>query len=627
MFANETVNFVISNIITDLNVTPQTLSSLHIQWNFIPGYADGYYSVEMQKQTANPGIPSFTIQPTTINLGQNVQISYQTEVAAYITLEYGRRDGSLVKLVSPTDITYNETDFSPSTAPDKEATIFTLSVFRGLGQPVAHRQPFPITVNQPPAVIDSFTASSMLVNINGDNKVTLSWQVKNAKTVLIPGFPPPYQDNSLVVTVNNTMTYTLQVTPWGSDGQVVQATVTVYAYKSFPSISVGPMGDGKAFQALPLSITNRARGVIYVSNSAAGHVYQVNQANHQVLPTQFSGIIMALSADEQKLFVAEWNGSPTNMIRMYDTTNPAAVSSLQQPGPPPYSLAINPVGTQLYYLWRNLLTTVSAFSVNEAANTFAYVKDIGIGTSPQAYAFDATGVNLYIGNYKSGSVSVIRLSDNTVTATISLDAGSEPCAFALVGAILFVAGSGGNQVYVIDTTKNTTLPPITAGYQPFALALDQNKKRLFVANFQDNTVTIIDTTTQAVTANLSVGKGPSAIKITDSGNLLFVSNYCDKSLTVVDISGGATVIGTIALEATNGNPVDVSTFPTINNYTDVFVAKEYFNGRNNACSTSSPTDTNLNMSILSIQEKAPSLKLDADKPAGKVSRKRGKRTA
>lgn len=614
MAAHETIQFPISNLITDLNVNPNTLSALHIQWNFIPGYADGYYSVEMQKQEANPGIPSYTIVPTTIDLGQNVQISYQTEVAAYITLEYGLRDGSLVTLKSPDDITYNESNFSPPTAPDKETTLFTLSVYCGPGQPVAQQRPFTITVNQPPAVIDSFTASSMLVDITqAGNQFVLSWQVENAKTILLVGIGEQTETSYPVKDFQKTTTYTLRVTPWGSNGHVVEKTVTVYAYKSFPSVLVGPIGDGTAFQALPLSISNRARGMIYVSNSAAGMVYQISQANHQVLPTQFSGIIMALSADEQKLFVAEWTGSPTNKVRMYDTTSQSEVKSLDEPGPPPYSLAINPAGTQLYYLWRNLLTSVSPFTVNEGANTFTYAPpDITVGTSPQAYAFDATGANLYIGNYKSGNVSVVRLSDNTVTATIGLGDGSEPCSFALVGTTLFVAGSGGNQVYVIDTTTNTTKAPITAGDQPFSLTLDQNKARLFVTNFQASSVTVIDTATLAVTATLPVGNGPSAIKITDSGNLMFVSNYCDKSLTVVDISGGgATVVGTIPLGSGNGNPVDVSTFPTINNYTDVFVAKEYFNGRNNSCPTSSVTDTNLNLSIFSVQEKPSGFKAKA----------------
>lgn len=612
MFPNETVQFPIGNLLTDLNVNPQTLSALHIQWNFIPGYADGYYSVEMQKQEAIPSIvPSSTIVPTTINLGQNVQVSYQTEVAAYITLEYGLRDGSTVTLKSPADITYNETNYSPPTPPNKEATVFTLSVYCGPGQPVAQQRAFPITVNQPPAVIDFFRASSTLVNINGANNITLTWQVENAKTVLLVGIGEQTGTSYPVNGFQKTTTYTLRVTPWGSNGQVVEKTVTVYAYKSFPSVSVGPMGDGTAFQAFPLSITNRARGVIYVSNSAAGQVYQVIQANHVVSPTIFSGNIMVLSADEQKLFVAQVGGTPPGKILMYDTTNPGAVSSVLQPGPPPYSMAINPTGTQLYYLQQHLLTAVSAFSVNEAANTFAYVKDIGVGTSPEAYAFDATGANLYVGNYDSSSVSVINLAQNAVAATIALQS-SEPCAFALVGTTLFVACSGDDQVCVIDTPTNTTKAPITAGDRPFSLTLDQNKARLFVTNFQANSVTVIDTATLAVIATIPVGNGPSAIKITDSGNLMFVSNYCDKSLTVVDISGGgATVVGTIPLEATNGNPVDVSTFPTINNYTDVFVAKEYFNGRNNSCPISTVSDANLNMSIFSVQEKPSGLEAKA----------------
>ena len=603
--ASQSVEFPIQNIITALNVNPDKLTSLHVQWNFVPGYADGYFSIVLQKQTAVPSIPSLLIVPPAITVGQNVAISYQTEVAAYVTLSYVRRDGTQVTLASPNDIGFDEAGYQPALPPDKEATVFTLSVYRGPGQAATAVQTFPITVNQLPAVISSFTASSLLVNINGANIVTLSWQVQNAKTVEIVGIGIQ-SGTSLPVTVNATATYTLKATPWGTDGQPVYASLVVYAYKAYAPVNVGPMGNGTAFQSLPISISNRLRSIVYVANAAAGAVYQVLQATHAVSPTTFPGNILSLTQDALKLFVAQAGGSGPGNIGMFDTGSQAQVSSMQEPAPPPYSLALNPAGTWMGYLQQHRLAAVSAFTVNEGGNSFAYVKDIAVGTSPEAYAFDAAGANLYVGNYDSQNVSVINLAQNAVVAAIPLQS-AEPCAFALVGTILFVACSGDNRVCVIDTTTNQTLDPITAGFQPFSLTLDQNQGRLFVTNFQGGTVTVIATASRTVTATLTVGNGPSAAKITESGNLMFVSNYCDKSLSVVDISaGGAVVVGAIPLEQTNGNPIDVSTFPVINNYTDVFVAKEYFLGRNNACSGSQATDANLNMSIFSIQEKSAS---------------------
>jgi YVTN family beta-propeller protein len=618
--ANQGVAFPIQNIITALNVNPQTLSSLHVQWNFVPGYADGYFSIELQKQTAVPSIPTFLITPSAITVGQNVGISYQTEVAAYATLSYIRRDGTQVTLASPADIGFDEVDYQPVPPPDKEATVFTLSVYKAPGQAATAIQPFAITVNQLPAVISSFTASNRLVNINDANVVTLSWQVQNAKTIELVGIGIQ-TGTSLPVTVNATAAYTLKATPWGTDGQPVYAILTVYAYKTYPSVNVGPMGTGTAFQSLPISISNRFNSMVYVANAAAGAVYQVLQSTHAVSPTTFSGNILSLTQDGLKLFVAQAGGSGPGNIGMFDTASQAQVATQQEPGPPPYSLAINPSGTRMYYLQQHRLTAVSAYNVNEGGNGFTYLQDIAVGTSPEAYAYDATGANLYVGNYDSGNVSVINLAQNAVTATIALQS-AEPCAFALVGAILFVACSGDNLVCVIDTASNTALQPITAGFQPFSLTLDQNKARLFVTNFQGGSVTVIDTASRTVTATLAVGNGPSAARITETGNLMFVSNYCDKSLSVVDISGGgAVVVGSIPLEQANGNPIDVSTYRIDNNYTDVFVAKEYFLGRNNGCSGSQATDANLNMSILSIQEKGGA---QADPPTAAVSRKNPK---
>ena len=611
MDANETVKFVAGNLITPTDIKAKTLSSLHIQWNFIPGYNDGYYAIEMQKEAAVPSIPvSLNITPTTINYGENVKISYMSEVAAYLTLEYVRRDGTTITLQSPGDITYNETDFSPTAAPDKEATTFNLAVYRGPGQPAVQKQSFSITVKQPPATISSFTASSRLVNINDSgNTVTLNWVVENAKTVILLGVGVQ-TGNSYPAKIQNTITYTLQAIPWGSEGQTVQQSITIYAYKTFPSVAVGAMGNGTAFQSLPLSITNLEEDVIYVSNSGAangaGQIYQVSKKTHAVSPTSIPATIMALSADGKRLIVAQAGGGGPGNILMYDTANPTGpVFSMQEPAPPPYSMAIDPTGKQLYYMQQHNLSSVSAFSVDETGNRLAYVKDIGVGKSPEAYGFDASGANLYVGNYDSSSVSVINLAQNTASAPIVLQSG-EPCAFALAGTMMFVACSGDNRVCVIDTTSNKTLDPITAGNRPFGLALDQNRARLFVANLQDTKVTVIDTATRTVKANIPVGKGPSAIKITETGKLMFVSNYCDKSLTVVDISNGnEVVLGTLQMETSNGNPIDISTYPQNNSYTDVFVAKEYFIHRSDACQPS-VSDPNLNMSIFSIQETPPS---------------------
>ena len=602
MSAYETVNLVIGNIITDLNVNPQTLSSMHVQWNFVPGYADGYYSIELQKQTANPGIPSFNIVPSVVNLGQDVQITYQTMVAAYITLGYVRRDGSSVLLTSPQDIGYNEEKF-PS-IPDKEATVFTLSVYRGPGQAPDTSATFPITVNQPPATINYFTATSYLVNIYASNTVTLNWQVENAKTIVIVGYGVQ-TGGSLSVTVNSTTTFILQVTPWGSNGQLVQASLTVYAYKSYTPLVVGPMGDGSGIPSRPIGLGNRSRGIVYASNATDGKIYQVSVDEKKVSPTQFPGFMaMTLSADESKLFVV--GGVLGPFVYMCDTSDMSVFT-----GPnilflnPPYTMAVNSTCTELFYpTYDPLGGRVYTLTVNEAANQLEFLNKLTVGDNPRALAFDGAGVNLYVGNYDSSSVSVINLAQNAVTATIQLQS-SEPCAFALAGNLLFVACSGGNQVCVIDTSNNSTKAPITAGVQPSSLTLDQNEARLFVTNFQGGSVTVIDTATSAVTATLQVGNGPSAAEITESGNLMFVSNYWDKSLTVVDISnGGAVVVGTIPLDASNGNPVDVSSFTATNFYTDVFVAKEYFLGRNNGCPGSKATDANLNMSILSVQEKA-----------------------
>ena len=99
------------------------------------------------------------------------------------------------------------------------------------------------------------------------------------------------------------------------------------------------------------------------------------------------------------------------------------------------------------------------------------------------------------------------------------------------------------------------------------------------------------------------------MEITQDGSLMFVSNYCDKSISLIDLSDNKQqVLSTrISLDSKGANPLDLTSFKVEDNYTDLFVSKENFKGRNAACATPITTAGTLYMDLLSIQEQPDNL--------------------
>ncbi|MBI3260557.1 MAG: hypothetical protein HYZ54_13950 [Ignavibacteriae bacterium] len=606
-FGNETAYFNVSNLITELNAEEQTISTVKIQFNNIPGYQDTVYTMQMIKVPAVASIAKFSVLPTSITVGDNVKLNWQTEVAWRVTLEYFDRDGGRHFFDSAQNqIRTNETDFVPNPAPNKEITEFTLCAYDN-DPDNPDEETRSLTVNQLPVVINSFTPSVSLVDISStSNTVTISWNVSNAQTVTLQGVKVAAVD-SQVFTLTKTIVFSLIAFPYGVVQKPVQQSFTVYVYRSYPSVSVGPAGDGNTWQSLPLSLVNKMPSIqrIYVSNAyGGGQISQVSEVYKALIGGVFPGNIMALSKDGSRLYI-EQSGPTGSKITVYDTSSGNALSSVAMPAEPPCFMALSPDQTLLFALKQHLLSGVNIFNVNVAAGTISYRSDVTVQKSPVAAAF-ANG-NAYIANYDGdgqsipGSISVVSLSSLSIVATINLPTG-EPRAFQLIGNYLYVACEGGSAVAIIDVTSNAFVAEIQVGGRPFSLIANSSNTLLFVTNFASNSVSVIDVSTRGVIKTISVGNSPAGMCINDNGSQLFVSNYCDKSITVIDLTNGTqNVIGTIQLEKTNGNPVDISSFQASNGYNDIFIAKEYFNGRNPACS-GTVTDQTLNMSILSIQE-------------------------
>ncbi|RNI26142.1 YncE family protein [Rufibacter latericius] len=111
------------------------------------------------------------------------------------------------------------------------------------------------------------------------------------------------------------------------------------------------------------------------------------------------------------------------------------------------------------------------------ANTFVskgVINGLEIPRYIAALSSDKAYVTEYVGYEGAGRVSVLNLSTNTVTKTITV--GFLPEGLLLYNGKLYVANGGDNTISVINTTTDVVESTITVGEAPQHLVLDANNK-------------------------------------------------------------------------------------------------------------------------------------------------------
>jgi YVTN family beta-propeller protein len=189
---------------------------------------------------------------------------------------------------------------------------------------------------------------------------------------------------------------------------------------------------------------------------------------------------------------------------------------------------------------------------------------VTVGSNPYQVSVPITVSSVryvYVANQGGNSVSVVRLSDNTVTATISV--GSEPYGMTPVTisgtTYLYVANILSNTVSVINTSTNTVAATISVGVKPYYA--EHIGTTVYVTNGRSNTVSVINANTNTVSATISVGSYPRGIKA--HGTDLYVANYGDEmyggsdSVSVID-SLTNTISATVVLPRGSFGPRGVT---------------------------------------------------------------------
>lgn len=188
--------------------------------------------------------------------------------------------------------------------------------------------------------------------------------------------------------------------------------------------------------------------------------------------------------------------------------------------------------------------SVSFVSISQAS---AVGGPVAVGSGPHGVAVDAAGLNAYVTNENSGSVSVISLAAFTVTNTISLGANVRPASIQLIAgsnlAVIAVPGAGDDgEALVLNLTSGTVAtidvnPARSGGASDIAI----NGSTAYVADQTGGAVSFVPisvTTGQptAAPSTIKVDLGPRALAIDTKDNLLLVANEGSGNIVLVDLA-------------------------------------------------------------------------------------------
>jgi len=207
------------------------------------------------------------------------------------------------------------------------------------------------------------------------------------------------------------------------------------------------------------------------------------------------------------------------------------------------------------------------------------IKTIFVGSYPNSIVITPDGNYVYVTNYWSDSVSVIRTSDNVVVSTITV--GSHPTRLAVTpnGAYVYLINSYDKTLSIIQTSTNTvintisisslsSLPTYIASATPTDLCFSPDGNFLYLATIYPIGLLKSNTSDNSYVSLLGGGLTvePRSIRITPDGSNIYVADTTNQKIEAASTSENK-VTGNITLPIGNPNYIAI-----INNYLYVTTA-------------------------------------------------------
>jgi YVTN family beta-propeller protein len=191
--------------------------------------------------------------------------------------------------------------------------------------------------------------------------------------------------------------------------------------------------------------------------------------------------------------------------------------------------------------------SVSSFSPATASTaTVVTTTSLPTGSSP-VFVHTTENASVYVANYGYGTVSVVSITSNVVTATIPMDPAvsvttpnpvPKPVALAETpdGKKLYAVNQGNNTVTAIAPVDQSVTQVIATGTTPVWAVTRSDSARVYVLNSGSGTVSAIDTSTDTLLGSVLVGAGANYMAYDGKLNRLYVTNPVANTVTALNAS-------------------------------------------------------------------------------------------
>lgn len=173
------------------------------------------------------------------------------------------------------------------------------------------------------------------------------------------------------------------------------------------------------------------------------------------------------------------------------------------------------------------------------------------GNIPVGVGFAGDGSHVYVANNASATISVVELSDYSVS-TLLTGIGVSSIATKPGGSQVWVGVGkvGGAEVRIIDTTTRTVVNTFAVGHGnggPSWISFSADGSQAYLVN-ADSTLAVFDTTTLTQLFAVTVGANPTFVEPTVDGAYAYVANLTGNSVSIVDLASQS-VAATVAVGA------------------------------------------------------------------------------
>jgi hypothetical protein len=426
-----------------------------------------------------------TATPPVINPGQSSVLSWETKYASQLTISAG--DFQAVVLNAPE----GQYDYFPQ-APNNqwpvsptETTNYSLAI-TGPGATSDQRY-VPVSVNVPPPVINSFTASTM--RYTSGQSVTLQWETSNSSSATLSqkilatgettsfGSVPNVEPNYPVTPPGSVVIYTLSVV--GQGGEVTSHVLVVESAGTFNSLG-GQSPSAMIFDGTYLWVCAYNLLKIRPSDGAVLGQYTVN--------ISVSGALDAMVFDGANIWISN-DGNTVSKVRPSDGT---MLGQYPVPGG-------NPGG--MVFDGENIWVVNDAGVAKLRASDGTVLGQYPQGGMTLALAFD--GENIWMTNDKS-VLTKLRASDGSLLGNYDVGLGIWDVIFD--GTHIWVSNIGNGNVSKLRPGDGTVLGTFPAGSVPYKLLSQAGY--IWTADPGDDSVSILDANTGALRGTISISQQP-----------------------------------------------------------------------------------------------------------------------